>query len=151
VASPGNRQLELREPVAAPPERVWTLLTDPGELVRWWGPDGFSIPEVRVDLRVPGAYRFTMQPPDGEAFHLAGEFREIDPPRRLSYTFRWEEPTPDDRETVVVLTLEPAAGGTALALSQGSFATEERLLLHRDGWSQSLEKLRTLVDRTPAR
>jgi uncharacterized protein YndB with AHSA1/START domain len=27
----------------------------------------------------------------GEVFHLRGEFREIDPPRRLAYTFEWEE------------------------------------------------------------
>jgi uncharacterized protein YndB with AHSA1/START domain len=47
-----------------------------------------------------------MKPPDGQAFHLAGEFLEIDPPGRLVYTFRWEEPDPDDRETVVALALD---------------------------------------------
>jgi uncharacterized protein YndB with AHSA1/START domain len=72
-----------------------------------------------------------MQPPEGDVFHLTGEFLEVDPPDRLSYTFRWEEPTPDDRETVVTLTLREVDGSTNVVLDQGLFATEERLALHR--------------------
>lgn len=68
----------------ARPERIFNLLTEPAELAKWWGPRGFTIPDIRLDLRAGGGYRFTMQ---------------------LGYTFRWDEPTPDDRETVVILTL----------------------------------------------
>ena len=65
-----------------------------------------------------------MQPPDGDLFHLTGEFREVDPPARLAYTFRWEEPDPDDRETVVTLSFGDLGESTELVLSQGPFATE---------------------------
>jgi len=87
-----------------------------------------------------------MQPPDGDLFHLSGEFLEIDPPSRLVYTFRWEEPDPDDRETVVALSLQPVGDATKVWLSQGEFATEARLALHRSGWTDSFEKLRELID-----
>ena len=73
-------------------ERVFKALTDRAELVRWWGPSGFTTPEIEMDLSLGGSYRWGMQPPDGELFHLAGEFLEIDPPHRLAYSFRWEEP-----------------------------------------------------------
>ena len=86
-----------------------------------------------------------MQPPDGDRFHVSGEFREIDPPSSLAYTFRWDEPTPDDRETLVSLTLDVAGAGTELALRQGRFATDERLALHRGGWSDSLDTLSALL------
>ncbi len=141
----GGFVLELRCVLSAPRERVFALLTEPAELPAWWGPHGFAIPSVEVDLRPGGRYRFVMQPPAGDAFHLSGEFLEVDPPQRLAYTFTWEEPTPDDRETVVVLTLRDSGTGTEVTLTQGEFATEERLELHRAGWSDSFEKLRELV------
>jgi uncharacterized protein YndB with AHSA1/START domain len=133
--------LKQEHTFVAPPERVFSLFTEPAELARWWGPHGFTTPEIHLDLHVGGSFRFTMKPPDGEAFHLSGEFLEIDPPQRLAFTFRWDEPGPDDRETVVVLTLQPQEGATIVSLSQAEFATEERLELHRTGWAESFEKL----------
>lgn len=132
--------------LAAPRERIFRALSEPAVLVKWWGPSGFTTPETDVQLTVGGGYRLLMQPPDGEPFHLAGEFLEIDPPRRLAYTFRWEEPDPDDRETVVTLTLDSLGDATRLSLSQGVFATDARLALHRSGWQESLVKLRQLVE-----
>jgi len=44
-----------------------------------------------------------MQPPEGDRFYLTGEFREVDPPARLAYTFIWEYPDPDDVEMLVEL------------------------------------------------
>ncbi len=137
--------LDLSRVLPAARELVFAKLTEPAELASWWGPQGFAIPSVEVDLRPGGRYRFTMQPPDGDAFHLSGAFLEVDPPHRLAYTFAWEEPDPDDRETVVVLSLEAVEAGTEVTLAQGEFATEARLALHRDGWSESFEKLRDLL------
>ena len=133
--------LRLTRVLGAPRERIFRMLTEPAELARWWGPHGFTTPEIELDLRVGGVYRFAMQPPDGDLFHLTGEFLEIDPPSRLVYTFRWEEPDPDDRETVVSLSLDDIGGTTELSLSQGEFATEARVSLHRSGWTDSFEKL----------
>lgn len=137
----GGLVLNLECTLAAPPEEVFRMLTESAELVKWWGPHGFVIPEADVNLVVGGSYRIRMTPPDGETFHLSGEFLEIDPPWRLVYTFRWEEPAPDDRETVVDLSLGSTGEGTRLILSQGPFLTEERLELHRNGWTESFEKL----------
>jgi uncharacterized protein YndB with AHSA1/START domain len=130
----------------ATPDTVFRALTEPAALARWWGPSGFTTPEIVLDLKVGGGYRFSMQPPGGEMFHLAGMFLEIDPPSRLSYTFGWEEPDPDDRETVVTLSLEALGDATRLSLSQGEFATPARLELHRSGWTESLEKLRQFIE-----
>jgi uncharacterized protein YndB with AHSA1/START domain len=135
-------RLHLENEMPAAPERVFEALTDPERLKQWWGPNGFTTPQIDLDLRVGGAYRFTMQPPEGERFHLRGEFREIEPPKRIAYTFEWEEPAPGDVETLAVLTLRDLGGSTELVLDQGEFTTEERLELHRGGWSEALEKLR---------
>jgi uncharacterized protein YndB with AHSA1/START domain len=125
----------------SPPDAVFRALTDPDVLARWWGPRGFTVPAVELDLRVGGRYRIAMQPPDGELFYLSGEFREIDPPVRLVYTFEWEDPDPEDRETVVTLSLMAVGDSTELVLEQDEFATERRRRLHDEGWSDTLDRL----------
>ena len=72
---------------------------------------------------------------------LRGEFRVVEPPERLDYTFAWEEPDPDDRETLVSLTFRAVPEGTLVVLDQGAFTTEARYDLHRDGWTDTLERL----------
>ncbi|MFF4660822.1 SRPBCC domain-containing protein [Streptomyces sp. NPDC001381] len=138
--------LHLRCELPAASAEVFRALTEPRELARWWGPDGFTIPAVESDLRPGGAYRIDMRPPEGALFHLAGEFLDVDPPRLLRYTFRWEEPDPEDRETVVTLELRDLGEGAAgLVLTQGEFATERRRALHEEGWTQSFGKLERLL------
>lgn len=142
----GGLVLDLEYTLDAPPEEVFRMLTESTELVKWWGPHNFTIPAAELSLTEGGRYRFRMAPPDGEPFHLSGEFLEIDPPWRLVYTFLWEEPTPDDRETVVDLALGSTGESTRLLLSQGPFLTEERLNLHRSGWTESFEKLQAILN-----
>ena len=48
------------------------------------------MPSLEFEPRVGESYRIEMQPPGGDRFRLAGEFREVDPPSRLAYTFVWE-------------------------------------------------------------
>jgi uncharacterized protein YndB with AHSA1/START domain len=142
----GALVLNLECTLPAPPEEIFRMLTEPSQLVTWWGPHGFTIPAVDLNLVAGGRYRFRMAPPEGEPFHLSGQFLEIDPPWRLVFTFRWEEPTPDDRETVADLSLQSEGKGTRLALSQGPFLTEERVSLHRGGWTESFEKLQAVLE-----
>ena len=137
----GELRLRIDRVLPAPRGRVFRALTEPGELIRWWGPNGFTSPSVDFDPRAGGSYRIAMQPPEGDLFHLTGEFREVDPPARLAYTFVWEPADPDDRETLVSLSLEDRGDETGLSLEQGPFLTDARLALHDQGWSDSLDKL----------
>jgi uncharacterized protein YndB with AHSA1/START domain len=66
----GGLALELKFVVEAPRERIFRMLTEPAALAKWWGPYGFTMPGIDLDLRVGGGYRFTMQPPGGDPFHL---------------------------------------------------------------------------------
>ncbi|MEU0074202.1 SRPBCC domain-containing protein [Streptomyces sp. NPDC006332] len=142
----GGLRLHLRRVLRAPRPVVFRAVTEPQELVKWWGPEGFTIPNVDSDVRPGGNYRIAMQPPEGALFHLVGEFLEVDPPERLSYTFRWEDPDPEDRETVVTLSLRDIGGTSVeLVLDQGDFATERRRALHEEGWTQGLDKLAELI------
>ena len=131
--------------VQARPPRVFEAMTDPEQVANWWGPEGFTCPEVTLDLRVGGAYRIAMQPPDGELFHLTGKYVEVEPPSRLAYTFRWEPPDPDDRENVARIALRERDGATEVAVTHGPFATEARCELHKAGWTATLARLASHV------
>jgi uncharacterized protein YndB with AHSA1/START domain len=137
--------LALNRTLPAAPSLVFELFTDPNELATWWGPEGFSTPSLEFDPRVGESYRIEMQPPEGDVFYLTGEFRVVDPPTRLAYTFRWEDPDPDDVETVVDLSFRDLGGSTEVAFTQGLFKTDARRALHRDGWTDGFNKLEALL------
>ena len=138
--------LRVERVVAAPPEVVFRMHVEPDLFARWFGPKGFSVTVVDFDVRVGGGYRVTMQPPDADAFVLFGEFREIDRGARLAYTFRYESPDPDDRDTVVALSFRGLGEATVLTVEQGLFATEARRALHQQGWTDSLDRLEDLLE-----
>ena len=134
-------RLELERVLPAPRAVVFRQFTTADELAQWWGPEGFTIPSIDFDPRVGRAYRIEMQPPEGDPFFLTGEFRELEPPERLTFTFVWEEPDPDDVETLVEVSFDDLDGSTRVALRQGPFKTEARRDLHRGGWSDTFDKL----------
>lgn len=140
-------RLHLEKVLAAPPDHVFAAF-DAERLRGWFGPAGFTVPSLRFDLVAGADYRIAMQPPEGDVFHIRGTVHIVEPPHRLAYTFVYEEPDPDDQETLVTLTFEPTDSGTRLVLDQGPFKTEPRRQLHHDGWTQTLERLeRALASR----
>lgn len=93
--------------IAATPERVFAALTDPAELAEWWGAlDQYRGCEWRVDARSGGRWSVRALGPDGVERTVHGEFRVVDPPRRLEYTWHpsWEDGPPSR----VRFDLEPA-------------------------------------------
>jgi uncharacterized protein YndB with AHSA1/START domain len=127
--------------VAAPPGAVFGAVSEADQVAQWWGPRGFAIPALDFQPRAGASYRIEMQPPDGDSFHVTGEFRVVEPPARLAFTFVWEPADPDDVETLADLSLQDLGESTELGLTQGPFKTEDRLELHHGGWTDSLDKL----------
>jgi uncharacterized protein YndB with AHSA1/START domain len=140
--------LEMARILPAAPAVVYTAFTEPDELARWWGPQGFNVLSLSFEPGVGDSYRIEMQPPEGDPFFLTGEFREVDPPARLAFTFVYEEPDPDDVETLVGLSFRQLDGGdsTEVAFTQAPFKTEARLELHRDGWTDTFDRLERFLD-----
>lgn len=141
----GDLTLEIKRVLPAAAPVVFGAFADADELARWWGPAGFTIPSIDFDPRTGGSYRIEMQPPEGDPFYLSGEFREVDPPARLAFTFTWEDPDPDDVETLVELSFRDLGESTEVVMSQGRFKTEARRELHRNGWTESFDKLEELT------
>jgi uncharacterized protein YndB with AHSA1/START domain len=73
-----------------PRHLVYEAHTSPEHLRRWWGPRGMEMPVCDIDFRVGGGYRIVHRAPDGSEYGFTGEYREIVPPERLTYTFEWD-------------------------------------------------------------
>jgi uncharacterized protein YndB with AHSA1/START domain len=144
-AGSGGLVLEIERVLPAPRTVVFAAFTEPNQLAKWWGPEGYRVASLDFEPRIGESYRIQMQPPEGDPFHLTGEFRVMDPPERLSFTFVWEPADPDDVETLAELSFRDLGGSTEVHFVQGSFKTEARRDLHRDGWGDSFDKLERLI------
>jgi uncharacterized protein YndB with AHSA1/START domain len=135
-------ELTLRRMIDGPVEAVFRAWTDPHTLALWWGPANFSTPVAEMDVRPGGAYRFVMRSPDGaQELSVGGTYREVEPPRRLVFSWRWEGGVPDAMESLVTVELHPHGERTELVLTHGGFTDDEAARPYGDGWTASLAKL----------
>jgi uncharacterized protein YndB with AHSA1/START domain len=137
-----DRVLTIERLIAAPPDRVFQLWTEPEMLAKWWGPDGFDVPTYALDIRPGGKWRTTMRSPEGKLHTVSGIYRTIDPPHRLVFTWGWDDDNGvRGHETEVTVTFHAAPGGTKLVLRQQTFATKEHCENHSKGWNSSFDCL----------
>jgi uncharacterized protein YndB with AHSA1/START domain len=131
--------LVVRKTMQATPERLFEAWTDPAQLQKWWGPEGVTCIDPEVDLRVGGRYRIGNQLPDGKILWIAGEFEVIEPPHRLTYTWRLEGSS--DAFERVTVRFEPRGGATEVIVTHERIPNETIRDQHQHGWHGCLEGL----------
>jgi uncharacterized protein YndB with AHSA1/START domain len=122
--------------IAASPETVWSFLVEPAKATRWMGMT------AELDARPGGIYRCDVIP----AHTASGEFVEVDPPRRLVYTWGWEpgadgpSPVPPGSSTIEI-ELVPEGDGTLLRFTHRDLPSDEAAKSHGHGWDHYLARL----------
>jgi uncharacterized protein YndB with AHSA1/START domain len=135
-----NDELLIVRSFDAPPSVVFALWSDPAHLKRWMGPKGFTCLEATLDFRAGGAYRVLIKSAEGDESWFGGVYREIEPDKRLVFTFAWDKGPSADVETLVTITFEERAGKTVQTFHQTPFRTIERRDSHIGGWNQVFDK-----------
>ena len=128
-------ELRIERTIPVPPHAVWDAFTVADRLAEWLWPESWST-EVRLDLRVGGAYRIS-SPVTGMA--VSGNYSEIETHHRLAFTWVWEgEPA----QTHVTIDFEESPdGGTAFTLDHLGFADPETRNDNLKGWNDCLDRL----------
>ncbi len=72
------REVRTSRVIAAPRELLYAAWTDPGQLVIWWGPHGFTNTFHRFELKPEGLWEFTMHGPNGMDFNNTCVFKRIE-------------------------------------------------------------------------
>lgn len=124
--------LEVSVHIAALPETVFPYFTDPTRYVLWMGT------QAELEPRPGGIYRVTMR----DGVQASGEFLEVDPPRRLVFSWGWNHDhavTPGS--TLVEVTLTEEDGGTRVVLRHAGLPGTEQRTHHRVGWEIYLGRL----------
>ena len=132
----GADAVEIRRRLPAPVDDVFRWWTDPERLQEWMSPVGTV--EAEVDLRVGGTIRILMKGEEMEIEHR-GVYLEIEPPRRLVFTWRSRFTGP--QPSIVTVDLEPdGADATRLHLVHRQLP-EAAVESHRGGWGTMLDRL----------
>ena len=108
--------------LAGTPEQVFRALTT-DEVERWWTfPGVYRQKDWKADLRVCGPWSVTVELADGQQVHAWGEFCELDFPRKLVMTRRFDaHPFQGERETTITYRFEPSEHGTRVTVRDEGF------------------------------
>jgi uncharacterized protein YndB with AHSA1/START domain len=128
--------VERRISIEASPETVWEFLVDPAKATRWMGQ------HATFEAQPGGLYRCEVIPG-----HTArGEFVELDPPRRLVFTWGWEpgekgETSLEPGASTIEVELTPEGEGTKLRFVHRDLPSAEAAESHAHGWDHYLPRL----------
>ena len=132
----------------APRPLVFKAWTEPEQVARWWGPQGFVTTLCEMDIRPGGAYRVGMRSPKGTHHVRRGVYREIIEPERIVFTYAWEDAEGrPGHETLVTVTFAEQGTKTKLTLRQAMFETVTARDSHREGWTSCLQRFAEYLER----
>lgn len=108
--------------------------------MRWFGPAGTQrVLLAETDVRVGGAYQVGFVTEDGAEHYASGLYQEVEPQRRLVFTWAWRD-TPEET-SLITLVFATADTGTELAFLQTPFVDEATRDGHEHGWSGAMDRL----------
>lgn len=122
------------------PAKVWRAITDPALLAEW------LLPVLGLELERGAAFTLKAPPQPGWDGIVKCRMLEIEPPRKLSYTW-----VVGDIDTIVTFTLSPTTKGTRLSLVQSGFAPSQKKNFGgaRYGWRMMGARLVELLPKIP--
>ena len=127
----GEIQIDARHSYRAPIESVFDAWTDPALVAKWFVCGDVLASRVEIELRVGGSYLIHWDTTPRGPRTLRGIYREIDRPRRLAFTWKWDGL---DEDTLVTMQFVSRGGGTEIVLSHTGFRSGASRGEHDYGW-----------------
>jgi uncharacterized protein YndB with AHSA1/START domain len=136
-----DHDMVMAREIDAPRERVFDAFTDRQHIGQWWGPNGFTTTTDEMDVRVGGAWRFTMHGADGTDYLNVIQYTTVERPARLCYE-HGDDKSPHFRTEV---SLEEQGGATLVTLrlicKTAQQLEEMTKFGAEEGGNQTLERL----------
>jgi uncharacterized protein YndB with AHSA1/START domain len=149
VSTPSDREILMTRVFDAPRDLVFQAHTSCEHMTKWWGPRKYDFASCEIDFRPGGKWRIVHRGPDGEEYGFRGEYREIVPPERITWTFEFEGWP--GQVSVETLTLEEHDGKTTLTAISDYDSKEARDAMidsgMESGAAESFERLDEYLER----
>jgi uncharacterized protein YndB with AHSA1/START domain len=147
--------LRVSRVFSAPRETVFRAWSSADHIKRWFCPDGYSVPEAKVEMRVGGAFEVCMRSPEGVDHWTRGTFTEVAAPERLAIDHHVIDPCgggPLFSALTEVAFIDNGGDRTLMEVVQtysvaGAAQAEQMLRGAPEGWRQTLDKLEAEVAR----
>jgi uncharacterized protein YndB with AHSA1/START domain len=150
-----THEMRTSRTLDAPVESVWNAWTQPEQVVRWWGPTGFTSPLVEMDVREGGTSLVCMRSPDGHDLYNTWTYHKVVPLQRLEFVNRFTDrhrnqldpaalglPPGIPAEVPHVVTFEAVGDQrTELSVTEYGYGSQQAAELSRAGMEQVLDKL----------
>jgi len=138
--------IHLHRVLRASPERVYRAFLDADAMAKWLPPYGFTCKVHQMDVRVGGAFRMSFTNfTSGRGHAFGGEYRELEPSRKIRYTDKFDDPNLPG-EMLTTVTLKEVSCGTELSVVQEGVPEAIPLEMCYLGWQESLAQLAKLVE-----
>mgnify|MGYP002147055608 CR=1 FL=1 len=144
--APQTFELTMSRFIRAPRERVYDAFVDAALLRQWHCPRGMTVEEATADARVGGQWQLAMRARDGSRFIVGGEFRHLQRPERLAYTWQWDGNSPMPHvQTLIEVDFVERDGGTELSMRHSGFPAAAARDSHQTGWRSTFNRLSDLL------
>lgn len=135
--------LKVEKKINASPERLFRAWLTAKDFARWFLANGeLSIGTVTLDPRPGGKFRIDMIV-EGKLRPHEGEYKIVDEPRKLVFT--WRSFMTQDKDTLVTVLFAPEEKGTRITIIHEQIPGEMEFNAHRDGWSGILNSLEIFI------
>lgn len=118
-ASTAPANIHVRRRIAAPAHVLFEAWLNPESVAAWMLPFDTMRTEAQTDPVVGGSYRIVMHQPDGNVVEHVGKYLEINPPRRLVFT--WASPATQHKDSLVTIEFIESDGATEMSLKDRKY------------------------------
>lgn len=123
VSKPSTTEILVRREFNAPPQTVFSAMTESEHLYHWLKPSNMTVVTLETDPQPTGSFRYEFRRPSGRSLEVRGEYEEFDPPNKFSYVETYDF---SPLKVFVESVFESLAGRTAFSQRLKYASEDER-------------------------
>jgi len=157
-AEPMKRNVVVTRVFDTPVEQVWKAWSDPGHVMQWWGPTGFTSPLAKMDFREGRTSLVCMRAPQefgGQDMYNTWTYRKIDPNKLIEFIHNFSDkdgkkldpaalgiPPGVPSDVRHVITFKAAGSGkTEMTVTEYGYTSDQAHDISKAGLEQCLDKM----------